>query len=189
MSDELKPATGNALHEGKLKKHRGRPKDPNPVYQFRVPDADIIVNKWIRSQANLGFSLRLIIKKIVSMYGLSDVTCISLDDVPFQSGGTGFDTGSLNATDNDKLLDDHGDTDQLPPDQIEYLKSVGLYKSDDRSFDNHDNQPVNNKISDRAAPVAPVIDNGDIMSMFGQEKKPLSTVDDNDGFVDPDDIL
>lgn len=50
--------------------------DKNARYRFTVPLADSKVLKWIESQSNLGFSLRVLIKAAISQCGYQDVTCI-----------------------------------------------------------------------------------------------------------------
>lgn len=48
----------------------------NIRHRFTVPSADIQVNKWIESQSNLGFSIRVLIKNFVREYGYQDATCL-----------------------------------------------------------------------------------------------------------------
>lgn len=52
--------------------------EKNYRYRFTVPRNDDVVNEWMRSQANPGFSLRVLIKNFVRTYGNVDATCVEL---------------------------------------------------------------------------------------------------------------
>ena len=52
--------------------------EKNIRHRFTVPIADTKVNEWIKSQSNLGFSLRVLIKAFVREYGYQDATCLEL---------------------------------------------------------------------------------------------------------------
>ena len=52
--------------------------DKNYRHRFTVPHDDDVVNDWIASQSNLGFSLRVLIKDFVRTYGNKDATCVEL---------------------------------------------------------------------------------------------------------------
>lgn len=47
-------------------------------YRFTVPVADETVIDWANAQANLGFSLRVLIKTFVRDHGMADATCTEL---------------------------------------------------------------------------------------------------------------
>lgn len=50
--------------------------DKNMRHRFTVPKGDDVVNEWIETQSNLGFSLRVLIKAFVRQYGMKDATFV-----------------------------------------------------------------------------------------------------------------
>lgn len=56
----------------------GKKEDALLRFRLNVPVQDESVVEWIRSQAHLSMSLRLLIKEDISRNGMSDVTCRSV---------------------------------------------------------------------------------------------------------------
>ncbi len=48
-------------------------------YRFSVPNADESVNQWIDAQGNLSHSLRELIKDYIRKYGITDATCMPVE--------------------------------------------------------------------------------------------------------------
>ena len=48
-------------------------------YRVTVPMRDADVINWMAEQHNVSFSIRMLIKAAIAKYGLSDVTCLSMN--------------------------------------------------------------------------------------------------------------
>ena len=56
--------------------------DKSVRFNLVVPAADIQVCEWLNFQRNMSFSVRIAIKKIMELYGMTDITCLPIDEMP-----------------------------------------------------------------------------------------------------------
>lgn len=56
--------------------------DKSVRFNLVVPAADIQVCEWLNFQRNMSFSVRIAIKKIMELYGMTDITCLPTDEMP-----------------------------------------------------------------------------------------------------------
>ena len=51
-------------------------------YRFTVPLADESVLEWCENQANLSFSLRMLVREYIAKHGMTDATCGEVIQAP-----------------------------------------------------------------------------------------------------------
>lgn len=153
--------------------------------RFTVPPDDVLVNEWIARQSNLGFSLRVLIKAYIAMLGMTDASCTMNVVVPKRGRPPKDAQDRLK-----KAFEAVNDTDiSLASDSVDAL-------------DVYEKQPI---LQDTIQPVAQQAQptqqaprqassqgTVDIMAMMGPQTtmtKSAMTNSDDDGFIDPDDIL
>lgn len=96
--------------------------DKNMRHRFTVPKGDDVVNEWIETQSNLGFSLRVLIKAFVRQYGMKDATFVEFGKAVGKQGRPRKEDGISYERMNQKILipvDDNGVTQDVAQDVTE----------------------------------------------------------------------
>lgn len=67
-------------------------------YRFTVPLADESVLEWCENQANLSFSLRMLVREYIAKHGMTDATCGEVIQAPRRGRPPKEDTESTEIT-------------------------------------------------------------------------------------------
>lgn len=137
----------------------------NIRHRFTVPSADVQVNKWIESQSNLGFSIRVLIKNFVREYGYQDATCLEF--------GTPVARRGRPPKDLKRQMSELSDSEPIQNVQESAVPQT---------------EPQLEKQETMHVPVQtePKFEPADIESLFNTTAQ---TTSDNDGLVDPESLL
>lgn len=189
--------------------------DKNVRHRFTVPVADVKVNQWIESQSNLGFSLRVLIKAFVRNYGYQDATCLEFGTEVKKRGRPSkqmkIQLGQMLDDEDEDIQDD----DSFEPSEQEMPVSVPPITPITKSRADASVKVQVEGPAKQAAPAKPVITakpavtpattpapedtdkEDDLMSMFNSPNSSEQTngsqsdavASDDDGFIDPEDLL
>lgn len=145
-------------------------------HRFTVPVADTQVEQWIESQANLNFSLRVLIRNFVREYGFQDATCLEFG-APVAKRGRPPKSLKQHMDGNVDVMPDEASVDQeeVPVRKPEQVKPLIQEKS-------------------VVPPVPRQTGQVDITDMFDTQPKQTESSTapvkaDSDGFVDPEDLF
>lgn len=186
------------------------------VHKFSVPDHDQIVEKWVDSQSNISMSVRMLINMFVTEHGYQDVTCMSMGFVgkrrgrPSKNlkspyGDTPPETGySLYETDADDLAEE-AYAEEVPV-PVQERRPVRRQAVQENRRQMQSYSPMPEPVETQPEPVQPAVtakkqaaappaaEQDDMLNMFaappeGSIGGALDDMLDDDGFVDPDDLL